>query len=210
MFRVRTVILALSSVAVFASAPVMAKEHKHRAFITADWVSPLATEDVDFETVQDAVQGTDDFGFEAGYEYRFTDFVGLEGSYLIGSNDFELQDADTTLGSVDQQAITAALNFHVLPGDKRFDLWFAPLVSWYSFGDFDIDDAIDSEDVELNTEWGYGAAVGFDVGLGSSQTVAITGGVRYVKVELAGEDFSGVDFDPLIARVGLAFRWGTR
>jgi opacity protein-like surface antigen len=208
MFRVSTVILAMISVVVFASVPAMA-DHKHRAFVTADWVSPLATEDVDFESVQDSVQGTDDFGFEFGYEYRFTDLVGLEGSYLIGSNSFELQDADTELGSVDQQAITAALNFHVIP-NEGFDLWLAPLVSWYAFGDFDIDDAIDSEDVDLNTEWGYGAAVGMDIGLGSKKTVAITGGIRYVKVELAGEDFSGVNIDPLIARVGLAFRWGTR
>ena len=209
MKQARTVVFVLAALVVFASAPVMAQDHRHRAFVTADWISPLASDDVDFETVQDAVQGTDDFGFEFGYEYRFTDLWGLEGSYTIGSNDFELEDADTELGTVDQQAVTAALNFHVTPG-KRFDLWFAPLVSWYSFGDFDIDDAIDSEDVDLNTEWGYGAAVGFDIGLGESQTVAFTGGLRYVKVELAGEDFSGIDFDPIIARLGLAFRWGKR
>jgi outer membrane protein W len=206
MFKVRTVILALA-VVVFASAPALAQEHKHRVFITADWVSPLASEDIDFESVQDAVQGSDDFGFEAGYEYRANKLIGIEGSYLIGSNEFELEDADTNLGSVDQQAVTAALNFHILP-TKIFDLWLAPIVSWYAFGDFEFDDAIDSDDVELNTEWGYGAQVGFDIGLG--KTVAITGGVRYVKVELTGEDLSGIDFDPIIARLGLAFRWGTR
>lgn len=209
MSKARTAFVFVAAVAFLATAPAMAGDHKHRAFITADWISPLATDDLDFETVQDAVQGTDDFGFEAGYEYRFTDLVGLEGSYLIGSNDFELQDADTELGSVDQQAITAALNFYFVHG-KRFDFWGAPLVSWYSFGDFDIDDAIDNEDVELNTEWGYGAGLGFEAGLGDKQTVAITTGIRYVKVELAGEDFSGVNIDPIIARVGLAFRWGTR
>lgn len=206
MFRVRTVTLALA-VVVFAAAPALAQEHKHKAFITAAWVSPLGTDDIDFESVQDAVQGSDDFGFEAGYEYRANKLIGIEGSYLIGSNDFELEDADTNLGSVDQQAVTAALNFHILP-TKIFDLWIAPIVSWYAFGDFEFDDAIDSEDVELNTEWGYGGQVGFDIGLG--KTVAITGGVRYVKVELAGEDISGVDFDPIIARLGLAFRWGTQ
>lgn len=206
MFRVRTVTLALA-VVVFAAAPALAQEHKHKAFITAAWVSPLGTDDIDFESVQDAVQGSDDFGFEAGYEYRANKLIGIEGSYLIGSNEFELEDADTNLGSVDQQAVTAALNFHILP-TKIFDLWIAPIVSWYAFGDFEFDDAIDSEDVELNTEWGYGGQVGFDIGLG--KTVAITGGVRYVKVELAGEDISGVDFDPIIARLGLAFRWGTQ
>ncbi|HEV8199138.1 MAG TPA: porin family protein [Candidatus Polarisedimenticolia bacterium] len=208
MSKARTAFLFLAAMAFLATAPALAQDHKHRAFITADWVSPLATNDIDFETVQDAVQGTDDFGFEAGYEYRFSHLVGLEGSYMIGSNDFDLQDADTRLGTLDQQAVTAALNFHVLDS-KRFDLWFAPLVSWYSFGDFDIDDAIDSEDVSLNTEWGYGVGVGWEAGLGSKQTVAITTGIRYVKVEVEGEDISGIDFDPIIARVGLAFRWGT-
>ena len=207
MFRARTVIPALAVVAIFASAEAQAQEHKHRAFITANWVSPLTDEDIDFEAVQDAVQGSDDFGFEAGYEFRFNKLVGLEGSYLIGSNEFELEEVDTELGTVDQQAVTAALNFHILP-TKVFDLWIAPVASWYTFGDFDFDDAIDSEDVELDSDWGYGAQVGFDIGLG--KTVAITGGVRYVKVDIAGEDLDGVGFDPVIARLGLAFRWGTQ
>ena len=208
MSKARTAFLSLAAMAFFATAPALAQDHKHRAFFTVDWVSPLATNDITFQSVQDSVQGTDDFGFEAGYEYRFSHLVGLEGSYTIGSNNFDLQTADTQLGKVDTQAVTAALDFHVLDS-KRFDLWFAPLVSWYAFGDFDVDDAIDSEDVNLNTEWGYGVGVGWEAGLGSKQTVALTTGIRYVKVELQGEDISGIDIDPLIARVGLAFRWGT-
>ncbi|HYV20786.1 MAG TPA: outer membrane beta-barrel protein, partial [Verrucomicrobiae bacterium] len=108
MSKARTAFLFLAAMAFLATAPALAQDHKHRAYLAADWVSPLATNDIDFQAVQDAVQGTDDFGFEAGYEYRFSHLVGLEGSYMIGSNDFDLQDADTRLGTVDQQAVTAA------------------------------------------------------------------------------------------------------
>ena len=208
MFRARTVIPVLAAVAFFASAEAQAQDHKFKFFITADWVSPLGDDEITFGSVQDAVQGSDDFGYEGGFEWRMNKLVGIEVSYLIGSNDFELEEFDTELGTVDQQAVTAALNFHILP-TKVFDLWIAPIASWYTFGDFDFDDAIDSEDVELDSEWGYGAAVGFDIGLG--KTVAITGGVRYVKLDLASDGFDNdLAFDPVIARVGLAFRFGER
>lgn len=207
MFRAWTAIPVLAAVAIFASAPAMAQDHKYKVFITADWVSPLGDDDITFGTVQDAVQGSDDFGFEAGFEWRANKLIGIEGSYLIGSNEFELEEFDTELGKVDQQALTAALNFHIIP-TKVFDLWIAPVASWYWYGDFDFDDAIDSEDVDLDKDWGYGAQVGFDIGLG--KTVAITGGVRYIKVDIGGDDFQSVAFDPVIARLGLAFRWGTQ
>jgi outer membrane protein W len=210
MFRARSIVLvlALAAVAVFASAPAMAQEHKFRVFVTADWVSPNGSDDITVGSVTDAVQGSDDFGYEAGFEWRMNKIVGLEGSYLIGSNTFELKDLNTDLGTLDQQAVTAALNFHILP-TKFFDLWIAPVASWYNYDDFEIDSSLGGGEASLDSQWGYGAQVGLDIGLG--KLIAITGGVRYIKIDVKSDDLNdSVAFDPIIARVGLAFRFGTR
>ena len=198
MFRARTAILALAAVAVLASAEAQAQDHTGRLFITIDYVSPLGDDDITFNSVQDAVQGSSDFGYEIGFEGRVNKVLGIEGSFLAGSNDFEF--GDTELGSLDQRAITAALNFHIIP-TKHFDLWLAPIASWYSFGE--LEDIPNGDD--LNDEWGYGAQVGFDIGFG--RVFAITGGVRYVKLDIS-TDAGTVAFDPVIARAGVAFRFG--
>jgi len=208
MLKARTAILALAAVAIFASAPALAQDHSFRVFVTADWISPLAEDDITFGSVKDSIQGADDVGYEAGFEWRMNKLFGLEGSYLIGSNDFDF--GSTEIGSLDQSAITAALNFHILP-TKIFDLWIAPVASWYSFDDFEVKSSLGGGSVTIDNEWGYGAQVGFDIGFG--KTFAITGGVRYIKLSVNGDDTSGIDdvgIDPLIARAGIAFRFGTR
>jgi outer membrane protein W len=208
MFKARTAFMALAAVVVFASAPAMAQDHSFRVFATADWISPLAEDDITFGSVQDSIQGATAVGYEAGFEWRMNKFFGLEGSYLAGSNDFDF--GDTQIGTLDQSAITAALNFHILP-TKIFDLWIAPVASWYSFNDFKVDSGFGGGSVSIGDEWGYGAQVGFDIGFG--KTFAITGGVRYVKLSVNGDSSSGIDdvgIDPLVSRVGIAIRFGAR
>ena len=207
MFKARSVILALAVVAVFASAPALAQDHSFRVFVTANWVSPNADDDITVDSVTQAIDTSNDFGYEAGFEWRMNKIVGLEGSYMMGSNDFELSDLNTDLGTLDQKAVTAALNFHILP-TKFFDLWIAPCASWYNY-DFNLDSSVGGSDPSLDSQWGYGAQVGVDIGLG--KLIAITGGVRYIKVDINGSDLdNSAAFDPIIARVGLAFRFGTR
>ena len=207
MFKARSVILALAMVAVFASAPALAQDHSFRVFVTANWVSPNADDDITIDSVKQAIDTSNDFGYEAGFEWRMNKIVGLEGSYMMGSTDFELSDLNTDLGTLDQKAVTAALNFHILP-TKFFDLWVAPCASWYNY-DFNLDSSVGSSDPSLDSQWGYGAQVGVDIGLG--KLIAITGGVRYIKVDINGSDLdNSAAFDPIIARAGIAFRFGTR
>ena len=205
MLKARTAILALAAVVVFASAPAVAQDHSFKVFATANWISPLADDDITFEGVEDSLEGSDEFGYEAGFEWRLNKIVGIEGSYMLGSNDFEL--GSTDIGELDQQTITAALNLHIIP-TTFFDLWIAPVASWYTFDDID---APGGESVEVGSEWGYGAAVGFDIGFG--KTFAITAGVRYIKLDVSGDSSGGnfdVGIDPLIARAGIAIRFGSR
>jgi len=209
MFKTRSVIPALAVVAVFASAPALAQDHSFRVFATANWISPLAEDDITFGSVKDSIQGSNEVGYEAGFEWRLNKLLGLEGSYLVGSNDFEF--GNTDIGTLDSSAITAALNFHIVP-TKHFDLWIAPVASWYTFDDFELDSGVGGGSVSIGDEWGYGAAVGLDIGI--TKLIAITGGVRWVKLSVNSDDASsGVDdvgIDPLISRVGIAFRFGNR
>jgi outer membrane protein W len=208
MHRLKQIVLGMAVIALLAASPVMAQENTFKVFATANWISPLSESDVTFGSVQDSVSAANALGYEAGFEWRLHKIVGLEGSYLVASNDFDF--GNTNIGSLDSNAITAALNFHILP-TKHFDLWVAPVASWYHFKDFELDSSVGGGTTSINDEWGYGAAVGFDIGFG--KMFAITAGLRYVKLAVSSDSSGGVDnvdINPLISRVGIAFRFGTR
>src|SRR5204863_7972804 len=103
MLRARTVILAVAAVAIFASVPAMAQDNTGKIFLTVDWVSPLGDDNITVGSVTDAVKGSDDFGYEIGLEGRVNKVLGIEGSFLAGSHDFELDNNGTDLGSLDQR-----------------------------------------------------------------------------------------------------------
>jgi outer membrane protein W len=189
-----------------AAPPAYAQQNSFKFFVTYDWISPLGDDNVTVGSVTDAVKGSDGFGYEGGFEWRLHKVVGLEASYLQGSNDFKF--GSSSIGSLDQKALTAALNFHIIP-TKHFDLWIAPVFSWYRFDNFEI---APGQSISLDDRWGYGGAVGLDIGI--TEGFAITAGVRYTKVSLTSSDsvvtFQDVAFDPVIARAGVAFRFGKR
>jgi outer membrane protein W len=198
--------VAVALVALAVAAPAYAQNDEFKVFVTYDWISPLGDDTVTVGSISDAVKGSDGFGYEAGFEWRLHKVVAIEGSYLRGKNDMKFGSAD--LDELDQRAITAALNFHIIP-TKHFDLWIGPIVSWYKFDNFEI---APGTTLNLDNRWGYGGALGIDIGI--TEGFAFTAGVRYTKVSLTASDsavtFENVAFDPVIARAGIAFRFGHR
>jgi hypothetical protein len=207
MHGLKRIIFGMAAIVVLGVSPVMAQDNSFKVFVTANWISPLSSEDVTFGSVSDSISAANALGYEGGVEWRLNKIIGLEGSYLIGSNDVDF--GSTNIGTLDSSAITAAINIHFLP-TKYFDFWAAPVASWYHFDDFELDSSVGGGSTTIDSQWGYGAAVGFDIGFG--KTFAITAGVRYVKLSVSGDSSSvdSVDINPLISRVGLAFRFGTR
>ena len=209
MGRIALGMATLAALAALAASPAMAQDDVFRVFATANWIAPMSDQSVTFGSVEDSLKAADALGYEAGFEWRLNTVVGLEGSYLAGSNNVDF--GSTDIGSLDQRAITAALNFHILP-TTHFDLWIAPVASWYHFDNFQLDSSVGGGSVSIDSEWGYGGAVGLDIGLGKH--FAFTGGVRYVKLAATPSDSSSgvdkVDINPLITRAGIAFRFGTR
>ena len=203
MMRILKAVPLVAAIALFAAAPAVAQDHVFKVFVTTNWISPQAEEEVTLGLVTDTVNGADDTGYEAGFEWRLNKLVGLEGSYMVADQGIEF--GGDQIGSLDQKALTAALNFHIIP-NKGFDLWVAPVVSWVDWSDFEFDQSFGGGSVAVDDQTVFGAAVGFDIGIG--ETFAITAGLRYFSMDVQAEDFEALKLDPLIARVGVAFRFG--
>jgi hypothetical protein len=143
-------------------------------------------------------------GYEAGFEWRLHKIVGLEGSYMVASQDIEF--GGDPVASVDSGTLTAALNFHLLP-TKYVDFWVAPVASWVDWDDVEFDSSTGLPATSTDSEVAFGAAVGLDIGLG--KMFAITTGVRWLSLDLS-TDTEDLGVDPLIVRAGIALRFGTR
>ena len=187
------------------ATPAMAQDtHRFKIFGGVSYISALGEDDVDFGTVSDSVQGSNEMGYEFGLEFRFGKWIGLEASYVDASQEFEFNGA--TFGEADITPINVALNFHLIHS-KYVDFYIAPVASYVDWGDLELEGG-GSESIESETA--YGAQVGLDISLG--KMIAIIGGVRWLSLDLTPDDplAPGVDsvaVDPLFARLGVALRF---
>jgi outer membrane protein W len=192
--------------AVTLVAPSQAQEAKSKVFGGAAYVSPLSDESVTFGDVTDSIDAASQTGWDVGFEWRMTKRLGLEVDYLNATHDIEF--GGTTIGEADLQPLSATLNFHLIR-TRLIDLYLGPTFSYVNWGDVNLNeagqDATDALGIPTKSETAYGASVGIDIGLG--KTLAIVGGVRYLKLDLTPEDGDGVGVDPLITRVGVAIRF---
>jgi hypothetical protein len=180
-----------------ALQPIFAQDNHFKLYGAAVWVSPLETEDVDIGDITDSLELAEDLGWNFGIEFRFNDWIGLEADYINVTNDVDF--GGDTIGEVDLNPISATLNFH-LAHTKVIDFYLGPTASWVLVDDIETDFG----DIETDDEFAWGATVGLDIGLGD--TVAIVTGLRWLNLDVEGDDLdAGVD--PLIARLGLGFRW---
>ena len=189
--------------ALAASSPAAAADFtRWKLFGAMAYVSPLAEDDVTIGSITDSVQASSEAGWEAGIEFRIIKIIGVEVSYLDVTQDLEA--SGSSLAEVDFQPYNLALNFHLFPS-KYFDLYIGPVVSFVDWGDIKLDNG---SSVEADSETAYGAAVGLDISF--HKNFAFIGGVRWLSLDLTA-DQSGtketVGVDPLISRVGFAFRW---
>jgi hypothetical protein len=192
-------------VALAAFHPATAQDNSFKIFAAASYVSPLGSEEeVTISSVTDSVQASNEVGWEAGVEFRFGKWMGLEVSYLNATQDVEF--GDTTIAKVDFTPYNLALNFHLIHS-KYFDFYIAPVAAFVDWGDIDFTDGTSEA---ADSEIAYGAAIGLDIGLG--KTFAIIGGVRWLSLDITPDDPMVPDdeslaVDPLFARVGVALRF---
>jgi len=188
--------------ALVAFQPAAAADITHfKLFGAVAYVSPLSESDVTISTITDSVQASNETGWEAGIEFRLNKLLGVEVSYLNSTNDLEF--GGTKFGKVDFTPYNAALNFHLIPS-KYFDLYVGACAAYVNWGDIEFDDGTSES---TDSEYAYGASVGLDISF--HKNFAFIGGVRWLSLDLSpstsGSD--SVAVDPLISRVGFAFRW---
>jgi len=200
----RTVVAVGIMMALATFHPVAAQDNNYKLFAAASYVAPLSQTDVTLGSVTDSVSAANAVGWEAGIEFRFGKWIGLEFSYLKATEDVDF--GGTTIAKVDLTPYNLALNFHLIHG-KYFDFYVAPVAAYVDWGNIKFTDGTSEA---ADSEIAYGAAIGLDIGFG--KTFAIIGGVRWLSLDITPSDPStsgsdSVAVDPLFTRVGVAFRF---
>jgi len=192
----RKVIVVLGVLAAAVLAAPQASASKFKVFGAAAYVSPLG--DSDISGVPDAVEASDELGWNAGFEWRFADRLGLEGD--VTWSDSDLESGGSVLGSIEFQPIAANLNFHLFP-DKFFDLYFGGGFAYVNVGDVEVS----GSSIDVDSEATFDLQVGVDFNLGDHFAIVL--GVRYY--DLTVEDNTGeeLEINPLVSRIGAGWRW---
>lgn len=202
----RIPIIASLALAAAAFQPVLAQDNHVKLFGAAAYVSPLSDDDVTFSSVKHSVQESDELGWDVGIEGRFTKWVGLELDYVNATHDVEID--GVTIGRTTMAPLSATFNVHVVH-TKIVDLYLGPTFSYVNWGDIELNTAggalftTNGQGTDSETAWG--ASLGLDIGLG--KTFAFVGGVRYLDLDLTLDGTQNTKVDPLISRLGVAFRF---
>ena len=197
----RFALLAALALAVLASPAALAQESNFKIFAAVAYVSPLDSSDVSFEDVEQSVEASNEMGWMVGAEWRMTKLLGLQADYLMSTHDVEAE--GDAVAEVDMSPLSAALNFHLIPGET-IDVYVGAVASYVMWGDVEFDDATE---IPTDDEIAYGVQVGLDFNLG--ERFAIVGGLRYLMLDVTEDTSDGeeVGVDPLFATVGVAFRF---
>jgi outer membrane protein W len=186
-----------------AVSPLLAQDNSFKIYGGLAYVSPLSDENVDIDGVVDSLQASSEAGWNLGVEFRFNKLLGLELDGVHATQDIEF--GGNTIADVDFTPLSATLDFHLIH-TKVIDLYLGPTASYIIWGDINVKDANFGDDNGADNQFAWGALVGLDIGFG--KTFAITLGVRWLDVDLKPDGSSdSVGVDPLISRLGVAFRF---
>lgn len=200
----RSGLLLFLAVAALAIQPAAAQDNSFKIYGGLAYISPLSEEDVDFGSVSDSVEASSEAGWNVGVEFRFSELFGLEIDVVHATQDIEF--GGDTIADVDFTPVSATLNFHLI-NTSVVDFYLGPTAGYVIWGDIDFESSsFSSSDEGTDNQFAWGAAVGLDIGFGG--TFAITGGVRWLDVDLEPEEGNEeIGVDPLLSRLGVAFRF---
>lgn len=188
--------LLLASLALPTAAHA-GKTYGFQLFAATTYVSPLSEGDQNVSGVTAAVKASNEMGYAFGLEFR-SNALGLQLDYLHAKHDIEHDNAGL-LGTAAFNPISATLRLH-LP-TPAVELSVGPTISYINWGDLDLRDGTSKK---LDAKLGYGLSVNADVPLGKS--LAIIGGMRWLKANAKAEGGNDFAIDPLISHVGVAMR----
>ncbi len=169
-----------------------------KLWAATSYVAPLSESDRNVGGVTAAVKGSNEMGYQFGAEFR-KGSMGFAFDYLHSRQ--ELQHASAGfLGAADFDPISASLMLH-LP-TPVLDISTGVTASYVNWGDLHLQNGATRH---LDARLGYGFSVDGDFAL--SRSVALTGGMRWMKLQADPAGVGTVKVDPLVSHLGLALRF---
>jgi outer membrane protein W len=158
--------------------------------------------------VEDQKTELDDaLGFQAGFEYLLTDWIGVEPTMTYSKSDVNVTEdgvPDLELGEIGLLTLAANLNFHILR-ETRLDLYLGPTIGYGIWGDLETD--LFPQDFKADDKFVYGINVGLDVPFGESGW-GFAGALNYLAADLTLEGSSDdIGFDPVQLKVGVVYKF---
>ena len=215
--RVRRLSLALGLLIVATSAPAIAENGEKILRLGPAYVSPTG----DFSKTQrdepplvgvGVFEADSAVGAFVGFEFRFTDLVGLDATAIYSNHAFNDSYTETVDGEVVYEnfssgdaSVTSLLlsaNFHFLR-NHSLDLYAGPTVGYAMYGDV--------YDRAMKSDFSYGAVAGIDVPFGASKWM-FSSTVRYIKTQAQTEatdpeSLLDIPIDPWIVQAGVGFKF---
>lgn len=169
-----------------------------KMFAASTYVTPLAETDRNVNGITAAVKASDELGYLLGVEFR-SGTLGFAFDYQDAKHELSHATAGL-LGTAELQPISASLLLHLpLP---LAEISAGPTVSYVNWGELDL---AGGGTEKLDAKVGVGVSLNGDFPLSSK--LAVTGGMRWLKLEAKPANLDAVDVNPLITHVGLALRF---
>jgi outer membrane protein W len=198
--------LAAAALAACLAPSTYAQDTHFKIYGGPAYVAPMSDSTITVGSITDTVKSEKQVGWNLGFEGRFGKLLGLEVDYVNANQDVSF--GGSTIGDTTFSPLTATLDFHILH-TTIVDLYLGPSYSYVNWGDIHVNSngasITGGSDIGTDSAHGWGASLGLDIGLGKH--FAITGGLKYLDVALKTANGQTADVNPLVARLGAAFRF---
>lgn len=156
--------------------------------------------------------GNVELGAAIAIQYRISNLLGVELATAYSKTP-DVEDASDGDGyelgeGPSFQPIIIGANFHLVSKDK-FEVFVGPRAAYANFGDFDLDVDGEQRSFAVDSEFGWGAAVGIGYRVGHSRW-SLVAEATFLDMDMevsergTGEITVG-SFDPFIANLGVAY-----
>jgi outer membrane protein W len=166
----------------------------------------MSDSDITLGSLTESVEAQEQVGWNLGIEGRFNKWLGLEIDYVNANQDVSF--GGSTIGDTTFSPLTATFDIHVVH-TKVVDFYLGPSYSYVNWGDIHLNAAgggiSGSSEIGTESSSAWGASLGLDIGFGKH--FAIQAGLKYLDVDLELSNGQAAGVDPLMARLGVAFRF---
>jgi outer membrane protein W len=209
MKTIRIAILSVGAAAAFGYGTITRADDQETHFKIYGgpaYVAPMSDSDVTFGSVTETVEAEKQVGWNLGIEGRFNKWFGIELDYVNANEDVSF--GGTTIGETNFSPLTATFDIHIVH-TTVVDFYVGPSYSYVNWGDIHLNangsGVTGSSDIGTDSTHGWGVSLGLDIGFG--KTFAIEGGLKYLNVDLETQGGQTYEMKPLVARLGVAFRF---